>query len=150
MKIRVREYRGGDVFSDLVLINYEDRFYEKYSELCNKSFYEMRVCLNRKPYNCAPKREKVLNDKDNIFLLVNEQDIIGSVSIYDNEIDDLMVNEKYKRMGYGEKLLDFGIFMLQKRKIKNIILWVAKWNQKALNLYLKEGFVIVETKVIND
>ena len=57
--------------------------------------------------------------------------------MYENEIDDLIVNPKYQGKGYGKKLLLFAISSLQKRGKKPIFLHVANWNSKAIHLYLK-------------
>ena len=53
------------------------------------------------------------------------------------------------RRGYGERLLKFAVSYLQKNKISPIRLYVADWNQGALKMYIKNGFKITHTEIIN-
>ena len=86
--------------------------------------------------------------QDSIFILEDNGNIIGSVAVYGNEIDDLFVSSEYQRKGCGLKLLKFAIAYLQKKNTDRIKLRVADVNRTALSLYLKNGFVIAETKEI--
>ena len=72
--------------------------------------------------------------------------LVGSVAIYDNEIDDLIVEKSYQRAGYGEALLQFAISYMQSNNISPIVLHVADWNQGAIKMYMKNGFAIVKTE----
>ena len=72
--------------------------------------------------------------------------LVGSVAIYDNEIDDLIVGKSYQRSGYGEALLQFAISHMQSNNISPIVLHVADWNQGAIKMYMKNGFAIVKTE----
>ena len=83
---------------------------------------------------------------DKVFLLLCNEEIIGSVALKDNEIDDLIVNVKYQSQGYGRQIL---LWALENIKSEKIILHVAEWNKKAIELYRKNGFEIVNTISIN-
>ena len=72
--------------------------------------------------------------------------LVGSVAIYGNEIDDLIVGKSYQRAGYGEALLQFAISHMQSNNISPIVLHVADWNQGAIKMYMKNGFAIVKTE----
>ena len=86
--------------------------------------------------------------KEKIYVLEADGKLIGSVAVYDNEIDDLIVEKSYRRRGYGEALLQFAVSRLQSNKISPIILHVADWNQGAVKMYLKNGFTIVKTEEV--
>ncbi|MBS4535710.1 GNAT family N-acetyltransferase [Clostridium sp. D2Q-14] len=74
--------------------------------------------------------------------------MIGSVAIYGNEIDDLIVSKEYQKKGYGKKTLIFAINRMQQKNISPIILHVADWNQGAIKMYLNNGFKITKTEII--
>lgn len=84
--------------------------------------------------------------KDKIYILEIDGKLVGSVAIYDNEIDDLIVGKSYQRAGYGEALLQFAISHMQSNNISPIVLHVADWNQGAIKMYIKNGFAIVKTE----
>lgn len=74
--------------------------------------------------------------------------MIASVAISNHEIDDLIVSKKHQRKGYGRLVLRFAIHYMQEREMKPIYLHVADWNKGAMNLYLKNGFKVVDTEII--
>jgi ribosomal protein S18 acetylase RimI-like enzyme len=142
------QYLGNVIVSNLDLVCYEDKYYESYKIVYEQCFYEMRKALELVPYNCCDSKDKLDNKKSDIFLLVADNEIIGSVAIYGNEIDDLIVNKKYQGQGYGKKLLFFAISYMQKNKIEPIKLCVLKWNEKAVNLYEKYGFKCIKIETV--
>lgn len=143
------QYTGNIVESDIKLIPFDDKFYDAYEPIYNECFYEMRKSLNVNPYNFYHSIEQIEDKKSNVFLLLKDNDLVGSVACIENEIDDLIVNKKYQRQGYGNKLLLFAISYIQKQNIKPITLHVAKWNKNAVSLYEKCGFecIYVEERV---
>ncbi|WP_297426874.1 GNAT family N-acetyltransferase [Clostridium sp.] len=92
--------------------------------------------------------EQLDNKKQNLYVLWNNNSVVGSVSCYGNEIDDLIVNKSYQNNGLGKQLLLWAIKHIRKNNYNPIILHVAKWNEKALNLYLDNGFKISKTEKI--
>lgn len=78
--------------------------------------------------------------------LVKEEEIIGSVACYGNEIDDLIVNKKYQKKGYGKQLLLWGMQHIRRLNEEPITLHVAEWNQNALRLYKEVGFEVVSSE----
>ena len=103
----------------------------------------MRKALDLQPYNCCDSLDECL--KQNIFVLVKNNKLIGAVSICDNEIDDLVVNKEYQRKGYGKQLLIFAVNYLLNES-KKPILHVAAWNKNAVKLYENHGFIITKTE----
>ena len=142
------EYKGGEMASDLRLRQYSDADYWKYRSVYEACFHDMRAALQRFPVDICASREKLEQEKGNIYILEVDGKLIGSVAIYGNEIDDLIVAKDFQRRGYGEALLRFAVSFLQRSHIAPIRLHVADWNQGAIKMYLKNGFVIVGTEVV--
>lgn len=91
---------------------------------------------------------QIAGKSKDIYLLLDNQEIIGSVACYGNEIDDLMVNKKYQRKGYGKQLLLWGMQRIRQINDEPITLHVAEWNKDALSLYKKLGFEIVSIEKV--
>lgn len=60
-----------------------------------------------------------------VFIPANEE-IIGSIACYGNEIDDLIVNKKFQHKGYGKQLLLWGMQCIRKKNTEPIVLHVAE------------------------
>ena len=143
------EYAGLPIKSELIsVVQFEERYYEEYKNIYDDCFYEMRKALELKPYNACDSLEQLITKKDCIYLLIVEGKLIGSIAVCGNEIDDLIVAQKFQNQGYGKKLLLFGVALLQKRNISPITLGVAEWNQKAIALYKNNGFVVVKIETV--
>ena len=142
------EYQGGRIVSHLLLRNYSALDYKEYKRIYEECFHDMRIALQRFPIECCGSREELERKKEEIYILEIDGKIIGSVAIYGNEIDDLVVEKSFQGMGYGTALLRFAVSSLQSNHTSPIILHVADWNQSALKIYLKNGFSIVKTEEI--
>lgn len=140
------EYRGGSIVSPLRLRNCSAFDYEEYKRIYEECFRDMRTALQRFPVDCCDSKEELEHKKDKIYILEIDGKLVGSVAIYDNEIDDLIVGKSYQRAGYGEALLQFAISYMQSNNISPIVLHVADWNQGAIKMYMKNGFAIVKTE----
>lgn len=134
--------------SNIQCIPFESSYFEKYMKIYNECFYEMRETLDIEPYNFLHDYEQIVSKVHDIYLLVNEDEIIGSVTCYGNEIDDLIVNKKYQHRGFGKQLLLWGMNHIREKNNEPILLHVAAWNKDALNLYQKIGFEITNTERI--
>ena len=141
------EYSGASIESFLVLEQYSDKYFLEYKRIYEDCFCEMRTALELQPVNCCDSKEELLKKQNDIYMYVKNGVIIGSIAIYDNEIDDLVIAKDFQRKGYGLLLLNFAIAHIQKKYVSPIILRVADWNKGAINLYLKNGFEIVKTEV---
>ena len=113
-------------------------------KIYNACFYEMRKSLDIEPYNFLSDYKQIGEKCKDIFLLVNGKEIIGSVACYGSEIDDLIVNRKFQHKGYGKQLLLWGMNYIRQSSNEPISLHVAKWNENAVMLYEKVGFVITD------
>ncbi|WP_117170127.1 GNAT family N-acetyltransferase [Paraliobacillus sediminis] len=142
-------YVGGRVESELSLIAYSDEFYDTYQKIYNACFYDMRKALDIKPYNFYSSKEQITDKKDNIYLLIQNEKLIGSVACYSNEIDDLIVNKAFQGQGYGTELVFWAINHLQNTANElPIKLHVSKWNENALSLYEKNNFKCTKVEKI--
>ena len=134
--------------SDIKCIPFSQKYFQQYMKIYNACFYEMRKSLDIEPYNFLSGYIQIGEKSKDIFLLVSEEEIIGSVECYGNEIDDLIVNKKFQNKGYGKQLLLWGMNHIRQISNEPILLHVAKWNEKALRLYEKVGFDITNIESV--
>jgi len=132
--------------TDIYCIPFDPDYFQEYMGIYNECFYEMRATLDIEPYNFLSRYEQIAGKIKDIYLLMEDNEIIGSIACYGNEIDDLIVNKKYQNMGYGKQLLLWGMQYIRQNSNKPITLHVAEWNEKALMLYKKIGFEIVNVE----
>lgn len=134
--------------TDIKLESFRDDFYSEYEKVYNQCFFDMRKALNVEPYNFYSSIEQLDDRKQNIYVLFDGNTLIGSVACNGNEIDDLIVNKAYQNNGVGRKLLLWAIEHISNNNNESIVLHVAKWNNKALKLYLDNGFEISKIEKI--
>lgn len=127
------------------LVPYISGYQEQYKDIYNACYHEMREALEIKPYDFIQDNSFFDEGMENVYLLIEQGEIIGSVALKGEEIDDLIVNPEYQGQGYGNVLL---LWALQNIQTDKVILHVAAWNERAVNLYKKYGFEITETIVI--
>jgi len=77
-----------------------------------------------------------------VWVACNDQTVVGFVAFADDWVTWLYVSPDYYRQGIGRRLLQHAI----KRCGKKVSTSVLSGNDGALQLYLNEGFRIVETK----
>lgn len=136
--------------SDFQFETYDNKYFEQYAEGLRKSFYELRKIHNFQPHLCCElnekKREEFLKNKDHIYLLLNSEEVIASVIIYDDGcLDDVFVIPSYQGKGYGKVITQFAINEALKKDTNKIKISAIEWNIRALNLYQSLGFSIVQT-----
>ena len=132
--------------TSIQMIPFSSKYQEEYKRIYNKCYHEMRQALKIEPVDYIQDDSFFDSGMEKVFLLLSGEEIIGSVKIKNNEIDDLIVNVKYQSQGYGRQIL---LWALENIKSEKIILHVAEWNKKAIELYRKNGFKIVNTISIN-
>ena len=138
---------GGEK-SNIVCIPFEMEFFEDYMRIYNECFYEMRKSLDIQPYNFLNDYKQIVDKLKDIYLLINQGEIIGSIACYGNEIDDLIVNKKFQHKGYGKQLLLWGMQHIREKSNEPITVHVAKWNNDAITLYKKVGFEITNVEKV--
>lgn len=129
-------------------IPFDEKYLEQYKTLYNAAFRPMREALDIKPYDWYGNDRAVLAKANSIHLLTEGDELIGSVSLTGNEIDDLFVNDSYRREGYGRKLLVWAMDQLAVQGAEEFVIHVAEWNEGAVRLYLDEGFQITKKEQI--
>lgn len=134
--------------SDIACIPFEEEFFQEYLKIYNECFYEMRKALDIQPYSFLNEYKQIAEKVKDIYLLIEQGEIIGSVACYGNEIDDLIVNKKFQHRGYGKQLLLWGMRRIRERNNEPITLHVAEWNNNALMLYKEAGFEITKVEKV--
>ena len=128
--------------SSIQMIPYSSKYQEEYKRIYNQCYHEMRKELGIKPFDFIQDDSFFKSGMEKVFLLLCDGEIIGSVALKDDEIDDLIVDIKNQNQGYGKQIL---LWALEHINSEKIILHVAEWNKKAIELYKKNGFEIVNT-----
>lgn len=134
--------------SKIELIPFCDEYYSQYEKIYNECFFDMRKALDIEPYGFYSDISQLDGKKGNIFLLMDGGTIVGSVGCYGSEIDDLIVNKAYQGKGCGKKLLMWAVNHIREYTSGPITLTVAEWNQRAVKLYTRSGFVIKKRSAI--
>ena len=123
-------------------VPFDDSYTEEYMTVYNDCFYPMRKALDIKPYRWYSESWQLSGKTDNINLLLKNDEIVGSVACYGNEIDDLFVRRRYQNKGYGKQLLQWAIHQIRSQNDDPVVLHAAQWNQKAVSMYQQAGFVV--------
>jgi ribosomal protein S18 acetylase RimI-like enzyme len=126
--------------NDIICVPFQKEYWNEYMKIYNECFYEMRRALEVEPINFYYDYSQIKDKIKDVFLYLQNGAIIGAVSCYENELDDLIVEKSFQGQGIGQKLLFWGINHIKEQGYEEIILHVAEWNQNAVKLYLKNGF----------
>ena len=131
-----------DQQASIEMVSYSSAYQEQYKTIYNECYYDMRAALGIEPFYFIQDDSFFENDMNCVYLLLHDEELIGSVALKGNKIDDLIVNPKYQGQGYGRKIL---LWALSHMNSERIFLHVADWNQRAIRLYQINGFVITKT-----
>ena len=86
----------------------------------------------------------IIYDETYYVCSILEKDLIGYIILWksDNygQIIDIVIEGKYRKKGYGQKLLNYGINYLKGLNVNVVSLEVNVNNKAALSLYKKAGF----------
>lgn len=136
-------YQGGAVQADTIFVPYEEIYYERYKELINSCYFPMRKALNIRPYDrYCDTAEELAAQKENVFLLFDDEEIVATVTCLGSYIENVAVNPKYQGKGYGRQAVVFALGLMQERGVFPIKLTVTEWNARAISLYRSLGFVV--------
>ena len=128
--------------NDIICVPFQKEYWNEYMKIYNECFYKMREALEVEPIKFYYDYSQIKDKIKDIFLYLQNGVIVGAVSCYENEIDDLIVEKSFQGQGIGQKLLLWGMNHIKEQGYEEIILHVAEWNQNAVKLYLKNGFSI--------
>lgn len=98
------------------------------------------------PYIKQPKSFFLERIKKGGVYIIEAGTPLGFVDIEDCKIMGIAVEESFRGMGLGRKLLSFAIEVLKKRGCKEITLMTLTSNIIALRLYREAGFVVKERR----
>ena len=128
--------------SAVSLVPYSKEYQEQYKKLYNACYHEIREALGIRPFDFIQDDSFFDEGMDQVYILTDGGELIGSVALKGNEIDDLLVDKKYQGQGYGRQIL---LWALENIQAKPVILHVAEWNKRAIKLYEKTGFEVTKT-----
>ena len=128
--------------NDIICVPFQKEYWNEYMKIYNECFYKMRKALEVEPINFYYDYSQIKDKINDIFLFLQNGVIIGAVSCYENETEDLIVEQSFQGQGVGQKLLLWGMNHIKEQGHEEIILHVAEWNQNAVKLYLNNGFSI--------
>lgn len=134
---------------NIICVPFQEKYWNEYMKIYNECFYEMRKDLEIEPINFYSDYSQMKDKINDTFLCLQDGVIMGAVSCYGNEIDDLIVNKSFQRQGLGKKLLLWGMNHIREQGYDEIILHVAEWNRNAIELYLKIGFDIKKKEKVH-
>jgi ribosomal protein S18 acetylase RimI-like enzyme len=131
---------------------YKEEYFKLELDLESDIFYELRVSNGWLPYRINESSEKELKEikdffnqyKDSFYFLFEYNDLIGSTMHRKNYIQCLSIARKYQRKGYGTLLTKYAINKILGKGYNCVELNVFSDNIKAINLYKKLGFSIIE------
>lgn len=94
------------------------------------SFIDEKYWLNNLDY------VKNSIEKSKVFAYKTDNQIQGFIGVTGNYIEGLFIKKKYRRHGYGKRLLEY-----LKKSHESLSLSVYKKNEKAVTFYLSNGFL---------
>ena len=124
--------------NDIICVPFQKEYWNEYMKIYNECFYKMRKALEVEPINFYYDYSQIKDKIKDVFLYLQNGAIIGAVSCYENELDDLIVEKSFQGQGIGEKLLFWGINHIKEQGYEEIILHVAKWNQNAVKFFFND------------
>lgn len=134
--------------NDISCIPFQEKYWDEYMQVYNECFYDMRKDLEIEPVNFYSGYSQMKDKISGTFLYLQNSAVIGAVSCYGNELDDLIVKKPFQGLGLGKKLLLWGMNYIMGQGYNEIVLHVAKWNRNAMELYLKTGFTIQKVEKV--
>lgn len=142
-------FRGRNVPpAGIECVPFDDGMWEEYAPVYNECFREMRTALEIEPYDFYSDISQTEQKKDCLFVLMNDGRLVGSVACIGSEVDDLIVRKDCQGRGYGRALLRFAMRKILDGGQSEVVLHAAQWNEKAIKLYLDEGFEITKTEKV--
>lgn len=141
-------YYIGEPFpeNDVEFSVYDDKYFKQFVKVNQECYYPLQKSNDLKPYIGTEEiiKEYKLNNKENVYLALDNDEIMASVTIGNGEIDNLIVSPKYQGKGYGKKALQFGMNQLLKKGHKEIRICFMENNTIAENLYYSLGYKFLQ------
>ncbi len=93
----------------IICVPFQKEYWNEYMKIYNECFYKMRKALEVEPINFYYDYSQIKDKIKDIFLYLQSGVIIGAISCYENELDDLIVEKSFRGQGIGQKLLLWGM-----------------------------------------
>lgn len=127
---------------------YNESYFEQELALESDAFYEIRKLNDIKPYKINDsteiEKDKIRkyfnNNKNNFYLLIENEKLIGSALIIDNYIKVMCIISEYQNKGYGTKLIKYIVNKILEKGYKTVKLDVLPGNNNAEKIYKKLNF----------
>ena len=97
---KILEYQNG-----IFCVPFQEKYWDEYMRIYNECFSEMRKELEVEPINFYYDYSQIKDKINDVFLYLQNGVIVGAVSCYGNELDDLIVEKSFQGQGIGQKLL---------------------------------------------
>lgn len=125
---------------------YEDKYYDQYVKMVQDAFYEVQKFNDLKPYMATEEIINMyqLNNKENVYLLLDGEELLASVTVGEETLENLMVSPNHQGKGFGRKALKFGMNQLHKRGVRRVSICYMEGNTPAKLLYESVGFKLVK------
>ena len=137
------EYKGsGFEKSGIECIPYDGKYFAEYQRIMNEGYHDLRKAIQVEPYDCMEGLEALQEEEvPCVYLLVRDGKLIGSIGVYGNELDNLVVAKEYQNRGFGTRLMLWGMERIREQNAEPITLSVVQWNKKAKRIYDRLGFL---------
>ncbi|WDV47333.1 GNAT family N-acetyltransferase [Clostridiaceae bacterium M8S5] len=150
------EYKG-DKFKEpeIYVQKYEDSYYEDKIRLESEAFTALRKENDIKPYNwylsaskeaLESSRKETLQEKEYIYLFLENEKIVGVSMVKNAEIELFFVSLEYQGKGYGRKILEYTVNRGLEQNEDGVYLNALQSNEKAQNIYRRLGFRVIQSQ----
>lgn len=138
-------YEGGKLpTADYDVKSYEDKDYGECERIFSHGFHKMRLSMGLESKLSEPsedQRKSYRENKENIFVLRENDEIIAVSRIDGCELDSVAVKIDKQGRGFGRHLVSYSVNQILHRGYSKVNLWVVEGNQ-AKALYEKLGFKV--------
>lgn len=140
------------IIPELKLRNYREDYFQTELDLESDVFYELRVSNGWLPHKINESSPGELEEirkffnqyKDSFYFYFENNELIGSVLCKRNYIQSLSIAGKYQRKGYGSLLAKYAVNKILGKGFQCVELFVFPDNVKAIGMYKKLGFEIID------
>ena len=141
---------GTEYFDDM--IPYNANYFDEYLEVRADAFLDLNTLIDARPYDERERKDDIRKwtekHKDSIWLFIKDGHIVGSIAIYEGFFDEIFVEKEDQQKGLGSEIVTRALSYCRSQKWSPM-LCVVTGNQRAIHLYEKMGFEIVQTLEMN-
>ncbi|MGD7048999.1 GNAT family N-acetyltransferase [Rossellomorea marisflavi] len=136
-------YKGGQLPErGLTFVPYNESYFDRYVELVQKAYIGLHKKNDIKPYLATEDivRSYKLNRADRVYLVLDGEEMVASVTVGDGEVDNVMVEPGHQSKGLGRASLHFAINRMLDEGWSEIRICYVEGNEHAESLYRSVGF----------